>query len=240
MKKIKIVLFLIISLISFCCFNNDVYAEEYTCTYTGQITDGTLTIKKNENKWIVTYPTGAVSSIETTNVGNNVFPSSNCEDVFYSVNDDVIKSVEENTVHTNTHLSQYCSRYSDLEQFCSNGTCKITSVPCGSDSETNQYGNCPQELAPIILFLKKVAFNTLRIFVPIILIIMATLDLVKAVMATDEKSMQEAVPRIIRRILAAVFMFLITTIVVIVMNMISNTDVAGQENDWKACWTELD
>jgi len=212
---------------------------EYSCSYTGQIGGKTLKIVKYAEEWNVTYPNGTTKTIPTNSVGSNVMPSSNCEDVFYTESNDSIKAIQANTAYTSSHISQFCASYDDLEQFCANGTCKITSVPCGSSSGTNQYGNCPTELAPIIAFLKKVVINTLKIFVPIILIIMATLDLVKAVMATDEKSMQEALPRIIRRFLAAVLMFFVTTIVVIVLDMFATSGV-GQYNEWKACWTNLD
>ena len=213
---------------------------EYTCTYNGQIDNKQLKIYKYKDKWIVSYPNGDTKTIALNSVGSNLFPSSDCEDIFYSEDKNTIKKVKENQKYTNVHVSQYCGQYSDMEQFCSTDSgCKITNVPCGSESETNQYGDCPDEIAPLILFIKKVVFNTLQIFVPIILIIMATIDLVRAVMASDDKVMKDATSRIIRRVLTAVLMFFVTTIVVIVTDMFATSGV-GEYNEWKACWQELD
>lgn len=219
--------------------NNEITeGQEYSCNYRSQIDGAYLKIVKYEDEWKVTYPNGDVKKIATDKVGSNLFPSENCEDIFYSGEENVIKRVVENEHYTNIYVSQYCGKYEDLEQYCDEGTCKITKVPCGSESETNQYGDCPDELAPVILFLKKVIINTLQIFVPIILIIMATIDLVKAVMANDDKMMKDSASKIVKRILTAVLMFFVTTIVVIVIDMFAKTDV-GEQSDWKDCWQEL-
>lgn len=108
----------------------------------------------------------------------------------------------------------------------------------GSIFDTDKYG-CPKALRPIIYFIKKLVFNTLQIFVPIILILMGTIDFVKASISVDDKVSKEVISKFIKRVLAAVLMFFIVTIVSIVMNMFASTDV-GKQDGWQACWNNID
>ena len=68
---------------------------------------------------------------------------------------------------------------------------------------------------------------------------MGTIDLVKAMMSGDDKSSKDSVSKFVKRILSAVFVFFITTIVSIVIGMIAKTDV-GNKDDWKNCWLNIE
>lgn len=214
---------------------------DYSCSYIGKIiSDKTLKISKFTDKWVIEYPDGTTRNIPTNNVDSNVLPTSKCEDIFYSIADNVIKMVDADSNYANIYVSQYCSQYDDLEQFCEHGDCKIKDAACGNKLDNaSEYGECPSELKPIILFLKKVVFNTIQIFVPILLILMGAIDFVKAVMASDDKVGKDSVSKFIKRVLSAITIFFLTTIVVVVMNMFAETDV-GQQNDWKSCWINID
>lgn len=84
------------------------------------------------------------------------------------------------------------------------------------------------DLLTIIGIAKKV-LTILQIAIPIALLIFGTMDLGKAVMAGDEKEIKAATGILIKRIIAAVAVFLVILIVSVVTGW-----VGGDE--WKACW----
>lgn len=66
--------------------------------------------------------------------------------------------------------------------------------------------------------------------VPIILILLGTIDLVKAVIAGKDDDIKKHQQTLIKRVIAAVIVFLVPLIVSILMGMIGN-------DSWKKCWT---
>lgn len=85
-----------------------------------------------------------------------------------------------------------------------------------------------QDLLTIIGIAKKI-LTILQIAIPIALLIFGTLDLGKAVMAGDEKEIKSATGVLIKRVIAAVAVFLLILIVSVVTGW-----VGGDE--WKTCW----
>lgn len=69
--------------------------------------------------------------------------------------------------------------------------------------------------------------------VPIILIVLGTIDLVKAVVAGKDDDIKKHQQTLIKRIIAAVIVFLIPMLVSILMGWIGN-------DDWKTCWKDAD
>lgn len=65
--------------------------------------------------------------------------------------------------------------------------------------------------------------------VPIILIILGTIDLVKAVIAGKEEEIKNNQKTLIKRVIAAVIVFLIPLIVGVITGLLGT-------NDWKDCW----
>ena len=217
-----------------------------SCSYKGQISGKNLTITKKLNanqKWEINYPDGSKKELDYA--GTNVFPTNQCEDIFLVKNNGNVKivKIDADTIHTDSRISQLCNGYgNEVEQFCHDGNCKISNALCGtgiiSDEDAEDGEGCPWQLRAVIVFLKKVAFNTVQLFVPIILIIMGTIDFVKAVSSSDDKGNKDAISKFIKRCLAALMVFFIGTIVSIVMNMFAKTDV-GEKNDWKTCWQSI-
>ncbi|MCI8588225.1 MAG: hypothetical protein HFG40_01080 [Bacilli bacterium] len=103
---------------------------------------------------------------------------------------------------------------------------------------------CPNDLIPIFKFLKFGIFPIIQIGIPVILIIMGSIDLGKAVLSSDDKEIKGATGKLIKRAIAAVAVFFVTTIVSLLMNMFStsgstqNSNVAGTDS-WKDCWSSL-
>ena len=91
---------------------------------------------------------------------------------------------------------------------------------------------CGEEgLGQIITLLKNLV-RLLQIAIPIGLIIFGMLDLGKAVIAGKEDEMKKATSTLIKRVIYAVAVFLVVTIVSFVMGLVGS-------NDWKQCWNNV-
>ena len=86
-----------------------------------------------------------------------------------------------------------------------------------------------------VVGLAKMVIKVLQLVVPIGLIIMGTIDMAKAVIAGDEKKMKEAQQPFIKRIIAAVIVFLIP----IIVNMVLSFVTTGN-SDWIDCWNSAE
>lgn len=93
---------------------------------------------------------------------------------------------------------------------------------------------CPEGLGPVINLVHGV-LNIIQIAIPIMLIVMGSIDLGKAVISSDEKEIKGATSKLIKRCIAAVAVFLVTTIVVLIMNLVAD-NVDDKSNSWVECW----
>ena len=92
---------------------------------------------------------------------------------------------------------------------------------------------CPKDLVPIFKFLKFGVYPIIQIGIPIILIIMGSIDLGKAVLSSDDKEIKGATGKLIKRAIAAVAVFFIATIVSLLMGLFgtSNSGVSTETDD---------
>jgi hypothetical protein len=88
---------------------------------------------------------------------------------------------------------------------------------------------CANEDLKVIIDILKTAYTIIQIAVPIILLIIGTVDLGKAVMAGEEKEIKAATGMLAKRAGAAVAVFLLIYIVQLVTGLVGG-------NDWRACW----
>ena len=86
------------------------------------------------------------------------------------------------------------------------------------------------ELGQLLGFLRTV-YNLILIAVPVILILFGAIDLGKAVMAGEEKEIKAATGLLLKRVVAAVAVFLLVLIVGLVINLVATN------SEWHACWT---
>ncbi len=90
----------------------------------------------------------------------------------------------------------------------------------------------------LVKIIRKGVFPILQIGIPIILIVLGTLDLAKAVIASDEKQVKEAQGKLIKRCIYAIAVFFIVTLVNVILSMVATT--AGKDatgiTDWRNCW----
>ena len=94
-------------------------------------------------------------------------------------------------------------------------------------------------LTPFVRIIKHGIFPIVQIGIPIILIVMGTIDLGKAVISSDEKEIKAAQSRLIKRCIYAVVIFFIVTLVSLLMNLVAVGDrdnADGSSSKWSDCW----
>ena len=91
-------------------------------------------------------------------------------------------------------------------------------------------------LLPVVRMLRKVIWY-IQILVPIGLLLYGSIDLGKAVIASDEKEVKAAQTRLIKRVIYAAVVFLVPMLVTIIMNIISDSGVGESDTaSWQNCW----
>ena len=91
------------------------------------------------------------------------------------------------------------------------------------------------DLRPVITFLKSI-LSIIQWGIPILLIVMGSIDLGKAVMASDDKEIKGATSKLIKRAIAAVAVFFIPMLVNILVGMVG--DSGANEGTFISCWDD--
>ena len=89
-------------------------------------------------------------------------------------------------------------------------------------------------LLPIVKVIVGV-IKILMILIPIALIIYGTIDLGKAVIASEEKEVKAAQSRLIKRIIYAALIFFVPMLVGVIMNVLAKGG-EGDTTSWESCW----
>ena len=94
------------------------------------------------------------------------------------------------------------------------------------------------DLAPIITFLKSI-LTIIQFAIPILLIIMGTVDLGKAVMSSDDKEIKGATSKLVKRAIAAVAVFFVPLIVNLLIGMVADSGDSSSSNadNFWTCWS---
>lgn len=97
---------------------------------------------------------------------------------------------------------------------------------------TAGYTGCDDPSSTLVQVIALVRFilNIICIAVPIIMILMGTIDLFKAVTAGKDDDIKKKQKALITRIIAGVLVFLVPTIVMLIMSLL------GAGGNWKTCW----
>lgn len=90
-------------------------------------------------------------------------------------------------------------------------------------------------LLPLVRVVRRGIFPLVQIVIPILLILLGTLDLGKAVIASDEKEVKAAQSRLIKRFIYAALVFFVVTGVAALMNMVA-IGGEGDTSSWESCW----
>ena len=89
----------------------------------------------------------------------------------------------------------------------------------------------------VIMSVVKSILTVIQIAVPVLLIIMGSLDLMKAVMAGKEDEIKKAQNTFVKRAIAAIIVFFIPLIVSLIIGLLpAGTTSSGVELNYKACW----
>ena len=90
-------------------------------------------------------------------------------------------------------------------------------------------------LLPIVKVIRRGVFPLFQIGIPILLIVLGTIDLGKAVISSEEKEVKAAQSRLIKRFIYAALVFFVATIVSVLMSIISQGG-EGDTTSWENCW----
>lgn len=95
------------------------------------------------------------------------------------------------------------------------------------------------DLMPIIKLIRDGLIPLIQIGVPIILIVLGTIDLGKAVIASKEDEIKNAQKMLVKRAIYAVAIFFVVTIVTLLFGLFTSTgddDITSDSANWKSCW----
>ena len=88
----------------------------------------------------------------------------------------------------------------------------------------------------LVRIIKDGVFPILQIVIPIILLVLCTFDLGKAVIGSDDKENKKLLKRIVRRLVYAILIFFFITVLNLIFTMVGTIT----ENDtlvrWSQCW----
>lgn len=88
----------------------------------------------------------------------------------------------------------------------------------------------------IVRVIKDGVFPILQIAIPIILIVLCTFDLGKAVIGSDDKENKKLQKRIIRRLVYAILIFFMVTVINLVFSMVGSITENESLIRWSNCW----
>ena len=89
-----------------------------------------------------------------------------------------------------------------------------------------------QEILGIIITI----LNVIKFVVPIILIILCTIDIFKIIVSKKEDEIKKLRKDIFNKILYSVLIYLIPVLIPFILNIINNLIPMGYDNSWKDCW----
>ena len=88
----------------------------------------------------------------------------------------------------------------------------------------------------LVRIIKDGVFPILQIVIPIILIVLCTFDLGKAVIGSDDKENKKLLKRIVRRLVYALLIFFFVTVVNLVFSMVGSITENETLIKWSECW----
>ena len=88
----------------------------------------------------------------------------------------------------------------------------------------------------IVRVIKEGVFPIIQIALPIILIVLCTFDLGRAVISSDDKKNKELLKRIVKRLVFALLIFFFVTVVNLVFSMVGSITENETLSRWSQCW----
>lgn len=88
----------------------------------------------------------------------------------------------------------------------------------------------------LIRIIKEGIFPIVQVVIPIILIVLCTFDLGRAVIGSDDKENKKILKRIVRRLVFAILIFFIVTVINLIFTMVGNITENEALIRWSQCW----
>ena len=88
----------------------------------------------------------------------------------------------------------------------------------------------------LIRIIKDGIFPIVQVVIPIILIVLCTFDLGRAVIGSDDKENKKLFKRILRRCVYAILIFFIVTVINLIFTMVGNITENEALIRWSQCW----
>lgn len=88
----------------------------------------------------------------------------------------------------------------------------------------------------IVRIIKDGIFPIMQIVIPIILVVLCTLDLGRAVIGSDDKENKKILKRIVRRLVYAILIFFFITVINLIFTMVGNITENEDLIRWSQCW----
>lgn len=106
--------------------------------------------------------------------------------------------------------------------------------------EVGNAGGVCGGLDPLVRIIKGL-IKYVAIIIPIGLMVFGIIDLGKAVIASDEKEVKAAQSRLIKRIIYAVVIFLVPSLITLLMNLVAlgADESETSTTSWARCWNNV-
>ena len=91
-------------------------------------------------------------------------------------------------------------------------------------------------LLPLVRLIRQGVFPVVQILIPIVLILWGTLDLGKAVIASDDDKVKKAQSMLIKRAIYAAAIFFVVMLVQVLMNIVEIGADDADTKGWSKCW----
>ena len=88
----------------------------------------------------------------------------------------------------------------------------------------------------LVRIIKDGVFPILQIVIPIILLVLCTFDLGKAVLSSDDKENKKLLKRIVRRLVYAILIFFFITVLNLIFTMVGSITENEDLIRWSQCW----
>lgn len=88
----------------------------------------------------------------------------------------------------------------------------------------------------VVRVIKEGVFPIIQIVIPIILLVLCTFDLGRAVLSSDDKENKKLLKRIVRRLVYAILIFFFITVVNLVFSMVGSITENETLIKWSECW----
>ena len=191
------------------CIYNKGENKEYKLTWDGSSTIVTLT-----GSSIKTYSSSILSEFTSKDFENGKCPTSYILCKSKQNVDNCVISKEEDSLFTETEADAKENVDNGATENIQQTTTVKNPTSSYSSTSTKQCINCNNTYIPYSLsVLSRNIINLVQLLVPVIIIITGMIELLRAVIAGDEKKMDEVKPTLIRKIIAGVIIFLIFAIV---------------------------